>query len=254
MMQLFDLKGKTAVVTGGGRGIGRAIALALAEAGADVAITSRTDEELIKVGKEIEDFSRKSFYKAMDVRDKKSIDQFVAEIVEQQGSIDILVNAAGLNVRRAFLDFTEEEWDFVLDINLKGTVLACQTVLPYMIKQKQGKIINIASLSSVLGFKDMAAYAASKGAVSQLTKALAVEFAEQGINVNAIGPGYFSTKMTEPVFSDEKKLEWMMMRTPMKRIGEDLDLQGVAVFLASEASRYMTGQTMYIDGGWIVSA
>jgi 2-deoxy-D-gluconate 3-dehydrogenase len=253
-MNLFNLEGKTAIVTGGGRGIGRNIALALAEAGANVAITSRSEKELIEVSKEIESYSRKSFYETMDIRKKDDFANFISKVNEEQGSIDILVNAAGLNVRRSFLDFTEDEWDFVIDVNLKGTMLASQVVIPYMQKQNSGKIINIASLSSVLGFKDMAAYAASKGAVSQLTKVLAVEFAENGINVNAIGPGYFSTKMTAPVFEDEQKNEWMMMRTPMKRTGEDMDLKGAAVFLASEASRFMTGQTMYIDGGWLVNA
>lgn len=133
-------------------------------------------------------------------------------------------------------------------------MLASQVVIPYMKKQKSGRIINIASLSSVLGFKDMAAYAASKGGVSQLTKALAVEFAEDGINVNAIGPGYFSTKMTTPVFEDDKKRDWMMIRTPMKRTGNEEDLKGAAIYLASEASRFMTGQTLYVDGGWLVNA
>lgn len=253
-MKLFSLEGKTAIVTGGGRGLGRSIALALAEAGADVAVTSRSANELLEVCKEIESYSRKSFYATMDVRNKEDFAKFTSEIYKEQGSIDILVNAAGLNVRRSFLDFTEDEWDFVMSINTKGTMLASQVVLPYMKEQNSGRIINIASLSSVLGFKEMAAYAASKGAVSQLTKAMAVEFAENGINVNAIGPGYFSTQMTAPVFADEEKNEWMMMRTPMKRTGGEQDLKGAAIFLASEASSFMTGQTMYIDGGWLVSA
>ncbi|RST61733.1 glucose 1-dehydrogenase [Siminovitchia terrae] len=253
-MKLFSLEGKTAIVTGGGRGLGRSMALALAEAGADVAVTSRSENELVEVSKEIESYGRKSFYEALDIQNKNDFSSFVSNVNKEQGSVDILVNAAGLNVRRSFLDFTEEEWDFVMDVNLKGTMFACQAVIPYMKKQNSGRIINVASLSSVLGFKDMAAYAASKGAVSQLTKAMAVEFAENGINVNAIGPGYFSTKMTAPVFKDEQKNEWMMMRTPMKRTGTDQDLKGAAIFLASEASNFMTGQTLYIDGGWLVSA
>lgn len=252
-MRIFDLTGKTALVTGGGRGLGRGIALALAEAGADVALTSRTEEELKLVSKEIESLSRRSFYQVLDVRDANSMRSFVERIVEEQGQIDILVNAAGVNIRRPFLEITAEDWDYVMDINLRSVLLTSQLVLPYMVKMGRGKIINFASLTSQIGLKDMAIYGASKGGVAQITKAMAVEFAEAGIQVNAIGPGYFSTKMTKPVFDDEARRQWLISRIPMSRTGEDNDLAGVSIFLASNASDYITGQTIFVDGGWLAS-
>jgi 2-deoxy-D-gluconate 3-dehydrogenase len=249
----FDLTGKTALVTGGGRGIGRAIALALAEAGANVAVTSRTESELVEVANEITNLSRKAYYAPVDVRNKESIQSFVDHVVEQEGKIDILVNGAGTNRRVSFLDLTEEDWDFVMDVNLKSVVFVSQAVIPYMQKQKFGKIINIASLTSEIGLPNMPAYTASKGAVSQLTKSLAVDFAEDGIFVNAIGPGYFKTEMTKVLFQNKEKVEWMKSRIPLRRTGEVEELQGAAVFLASEASNYITGQTIYVDGGWLIS-
>lgn len=252
-MRLFDLTGKTAFVTGGGRGIGRSIALALAEAGANVAVMSRTESELKAVAKEIEGFSRKSYYGIADVRDKDSIQRFVDEVVEKEGKIDILVNGAGTNKRYGFLELSEEDWDFVMDVNLKSVYLTSQAVIPYMQKQKYGKIINIASLTSELAFPNMASYAASKGGVSQLTKVIAVEFADDGILSNAIGPGYFETEMTKVLFEDQERVDWMKSRTPLKRVGQLDELQGAAVYLASSASDYVTGQTIYVDGGWLSS-
>lgn len=252
-MRLFDLTGKTALVTGGGRGIGKSIALALAEAGANVAVTSRTENELIKTVEEISALSRNAYYAPVDVRNKESMVSFVEEVAEKEGKIDILVNGAGTNNRVSFLDITEEDWDFVMDINLKSVVFASQAVIPHMKKQQYGKIINIASLTSEIGLNNMAAYGASKGGVSQLTKALAVEFAEDGICTNAIGPGYFKTEMTKVLFENQQKVEWMNSRIPLGRTGNVEDLQGTAVFLASDASNYITGQTIYVDGGWLSS-
>lgn len=249
----FDLTGKTALVTGGGRGLGRSIALALAEAGANVALASRTVSELESVAKEIKGKNRKAYYQSIDINDKEAINSYVEEIVKQEGKIDILINGAGNNKRTPFLDITEEEWDFVMGINLKSILFASQAVIPHMQKQKYGKIINIASLTSEIGLKNMAAYGASKGGVSQITKALAVEFAEDGIATNAIGPGYFQTKMTESLFKDQQKVEWMESRIPLKRTGDTEDVKGAAVFLASDASEYITGQTIYVDGGWLIS-
>ena len=225
-MGLFDLHGKTAIVTGGGRGIGRSIALALAEAGANVAVTSRTEQELISVADEITALSRKAYYSAVDVRDKQAIAAFVEEVVSKEGKVDILVNGAGTNRRLPFLDITEEDWDFVMDINLKSVLLATQAVIPHMKKQQYGKIINIASLTSEIGFNNMTIYGASKGGVSQMTKVL---------------------------FEDQQKVDWMLSRIPLKRTGNVEDLQGTAVFLASDASNYITGQTIYVDGGWLIS-
>jgi NAD(P)-dependent dehydrogenase (short-subunit alcohol dehydrogenase family) len=252
-LEQFDLTGKTALVTGGGRGLGKSIALALAEAGANVAITSRTESELQEVAKEINSFSRNALYASVDIRDKQAIQAFVDEVVEKEGKIDILVNGAGTNKRVPFLEVTEEDWDFVMDINLKSVLFASQAVIPYMQKQKYGKIINIASLTSEIGLSNMPIYGASKGGVSQLTKALAVDFAQDGIYTNAIGPGYFKTEMTKVLFEDPKKVEWMNSRIPLKRTGNMEDIRGVAVFLASDASNYITGQTIYVDGGWLFS-
>ena len=250
---LFDLNGKTALVTGGGRGIGRGIALALAEAGANVAVTSRTESELKSVASEISALSRKAYFSTVDVRNKEAISNFVEKVVQEEGKIDILVNGAGTNKRVPFLEVTEEDWDFVMDINLKSVLFATQAVIPYMKKQKYGKIINIASLTSEIGLNHMTIYGASKGGVSQITKALAVEFADDGILTNAIGPGYFKTEMTKVLFEDQQKVEWMKSRIPLKRTGNVEDIQGAAVFLASDASNYITGQTIYVDGGWLIS-
>lgn len=252
-MELFNLKGKTALVTGGGRGLGKTIALSLAEAGANVSVVSRTEKELKEVAKEINDFSVKSYYKALDVTDKDSISSYVEELIEQEGRIDILVNAAGGNRRVPLLDVNEEDWEFVMNLNLKSVLFCSQSVIPYMQQQQSGKIINIASLSSEIGLPNMPLYGASKGGVSQLTKSLALDFAGDGIAVNAIGPGYFQTKMTESLFKDEGKVEWMKNRIPMGRTGETDDIKGASIFLASEAANYITGQTIYVDGGWLSS-
>lgn len=252
-MELFNLKGKTALVTGGGRGLGKTIALSLAEAGANVSVVSRTEEELKQVAKDINDFSVKSYYKALDITDKELISKYVKELVEKEGKIDILVNAAGGNRRVPLLDVSEDDWEFVMNLNLKSVLFCSQAVIPYMQKQQSGKIINVASLSSEIGLPNMPLYGASKGGVSQLTKSLALDFAGDGIAVNAIGPGYFQTKMTESVFKDEKRMEWMKGRIPMGRTGEVEDIKGASIFLASAAADYITGQTIYVDGGWLSS-
>lgn len=253
-MKLFNLGGQTAVVTGGGRGLGKAIALALAEAGANVVVASRTETELKDVCKEIEQkYKGKAYYQTVDIRDKASIHHLVEHVIEKEGKIDILVNGAGTNIRGKMIDLDEKDWDFVMDVNLKSVYLVSKAVIPHMQKQKFGKIINIASLTSELGFPNMPVYASSKGGVSQLTKAMAVEYAEDGIFTNAIGPGYFKTEMTKAVFEDEERVKWMKSRIPLKRIGETEDLHGTAIFLASKASNYITGQTIYVDGGWLIS-
>lgn len=252
-MNLFNLTGKTALVTGGGRGLGESIALSLAEAGANVAVVSRTENELKAVVKKLNKFSGNAYYKAIDILDKNSIESFVLELIEKEGSIDILVNGAGTNKRIPFLDVSDEDWENVMNVNLKSVLYVSQAVIPYMQKQQQGKIINIASLTSEIGLEGMPMYGASKGGVSQLTKSMAVDFARDGILVNAIGPGYFKTKMTEKLFQDDKKLRWMEDRIPLQRTGEAEDLKGTAIFLASKASDYITGQTIYVDGGWLIS-
>lgn len=253
MVKLFDLSGRTALITGGGRGIGRSIALALAESGANVALTSRTESQLEQVANDILNLSRRAYYSALDICDLEAVKNFVDEVVSREGKIDILVNAAGGNRRIPMTQVTEDDWDFVMDLNLKSVFFTTQIVIPYMQKQRYGKIINIASLTSQLGIKNMSVYSASKGGISQLTKSIAVEFAKDGILANAIGPGYFKTEMTKAVFEDQNYLEWMKSRIPLGRTGEVDELRGVAVFLASEASKYVTGQTIYVDGGWLSS-
>lgn len=250
---LFSLEGKTAIITGGSRGLGKAMTQALSAAGARVAIISRTESELEKTAAEINSNGGNCTYKALDIMNRAELQNYVNELYEENGSIDILINAAGVNKRYPFLEFPESEWDQVIDTNLKSVYQITQIVIPYMQKNNYGKIINIASLTSEIGFPNMAAYVASKGAITQFTKALAVEFAESGINVNAIGPGYFKTELTMPLFKDEEKVAWMKSRIPLKKIGEPEDLKGTAVFLASRASDYITGQTIYVDGGWLIS-
>jgi len=250
---LFNLEGKTAIITGGSRGLGKAMTQALSEAGAKVAIISRTESELEKTAAEINSSGGNCTYQALDIMNRADFQAFVDRLYEENGSVDILINAAGVNKRHSFLDFPEDDWDQVVNTNLKSVYQVSQVVIPYMQKNNYGKIINIASLTSEIGLPNMAAYVASKGAISQFTKALAVEFAESGINVNAIGPGYFKTELTMPLFKDEEKVAWMMSRIPLKKIGDPDDLKGAAVFLASGASNYITGQTIYVDGGWLIS-
>jgi len=252
----FDLTGKVALVTGGSRGLGRGIALGLANAGADVAICSRTEETVRNAAAEIEDLGRKSLPIKADVSKVADINRMVAEVMDEFGHIDILVNAAGLNIRMPAVQYTEEQWDFILGANLKGTFFCCQAVAKVMIKpegtlQNKGKIINIGSLTSGIGLPTVAPYAASKGGVLQLTKTLAIEWAKYNINVNAIGPGFHQTDLTQPLFSNPEWTERLLTMLPIERPGTSEDLIGAAVFLASDASDYMTGQIIYVDGGFL---
>ena len=254
---LFDLDGKVALVTGGGRGLGRSMALALAQAGADLALASRTEAELKGVGDEITglDQKRRIFSIAVDLTDFDQIPRTIERVVSHYGRIDILVNNAGRNIRGPAENFSLQDWDAVMDINLKAAFLMAQAAGRVMIRQGCGKIINTASLTSFVGFPNMIAYCASRGGVQQMTKALALEWAKYGIHVNAIAPGYFSTKQTQPVFEDPTRREWILSKIPMGRIGDlSQDLKGVIVFLASHASDYITGQTIIVDGGWMAGA
>jgi len=253
-MELFSLQKKVAVVIGGSKGLGKGIAIGLAQAGATVVLGSRNQLELDQAAADI----RKQGYAdviglSVDITSVEAIQQFVNEIVKNKGRIDILVNSAGINIRKKAVDFTENDWDKVMDIQLKYVFFTNQVVANYMINEKiRGKIINIASLTSVLGFKGMVAYCSAKAGIVQMTKALANEWAEYGINVNAIGPGYYETEMTKKLFSDPKVVESMIGNIPLKRIGMPEDLIGTAVLLASEASTYITGQVIYVDGGWLI--
>jgi 2-deoxy-D-gluconate 3-dehydrogenase len=251
VIEQFRLTDKAAIVTGASRGLGKAIALGLADAGAQVALASRDLAALREVETEIARNGRKALALQVDVSQAVSVHRMVKETTEAFGRVDILVNAAGTTSRHPSEAYPEAEWDEVVDVNLKGTFLCCQAVGQVMIGQGGGKIINIASLASVIGIPTVPAYAASKGGVAQLTKALAIDWARYHINVNAIGPGYFLTDMTAPLQNDPARSSQIMGRIPMSRWGRPQELQGVAVFLASEASAYITGQTVYVDGGWL---
>jgi len=251
ILDKYNLKDKVAIVTGASSGLGKGMSLALSEAGANLVLVSRRLQLLQEVAKLTSKKDQKCFCFSADVSKKEQVEHTVDEVVKIFGKIDILVNVAGINRRNLLENFSEEDWNAVIDINLKGTFLFSQVVGKVMIKQNKGKIINIASMTSVIGGKNIPAYSASKGGVVQLTKAFAVAWAKYNINVNAIGPGWFKTPMTKSLYEDKDKNSQILSRIPMKRWGEPADLAGTVVFLASEASDYITGATIYVDGGYL---
>jgi len=253
ILETFSLEGKTALVTGAGRGIGRGLALAFAEAGADVALNARTQPELAAVAREIEALGRRAIVLQGDVSSAKSARDAVESAIGELGQLDVLLNAAGTAVRGPAEDVTEEQYDRMLNVNLRGTYFACQAAGRHMLERGSGSIVNIGSLTTSFGLPLRSVYAATKGAVGQLTKTLAVEWAGRGVRVNCIAPGWILTPLTQPVHDDPKQSDWITGRTPMGRWGTPEDLQGAAVYLASNASAFMTGQTLYIDGGFIVA-
>ena len=246
----FDLTGKVAIVTGAGRGLGYHISLALAKYGADVVVCSRTGSELKKVAADIEQLGRRALIQSLDLRNIKSIQPMIDEAVKTFGRIDVLVNNAGVNRPQWALEVTEENWDLVINTNLKGLFFCAQAVAQVMIHQRKGKIINISSDAGTVGLPRRAAYCASKGGVNLLTKVLAIEWAEYHINVNAIAPAFIETPLTQPMFEEKGFREYVLGNTPLGRVGKPADVTGAVVFLASEASDYMTGHVMLIDGGW----
>lgn len=250
---LFDLSGRVAVVTGGSTGLGHAIAVGLAEAGADVVASSRRAEQVDTVAAEIEALGRRTLRLTSDVQDRSTLQALHDEVVRQFGKVDILVNAAGVTHKSATLEESEAEWTRVLDTNLSGTLRACQIFGPGMVKAGWGRIINIASLTTFVGFYQVAAYGASKAAVGSLTKTLAVELAQSGVNVNAIAPGMFPTDLNAKLITGTPRGEELHMRVPMGRFGRAEELVGAAVFLASEASGYVTGEIIAVDGGFLAS-
>ncbi|HGE70690.1 TPA: glucose 1-dehydrogenase [Candidatus Poribacteria bacterium] len=245
------LDGKFGIVTGASRGLGRSMAIGLAEAGADLAIISRGLPDLMEVAKEIEKIGRKVLPINADISNLKQANDMVDKVVTEFGKIDILVNNAGTTIRMKVEDFTEEAWDKVMAVNLKGAFFCAQAVGKVMIKQMSGKIINTASLLSAIGVPNAVAYAATKGGIAQITKCMAVEWAKYNINVNAIAPGYFRTPLTKPLQDDPIRSSQILSRIPMQRWGDPDDLKGIVVFLASEASNYVTGQIIFVDGGWM---
>ncbi|MCL6447339.1 MAG: glucose 1-dehydrogenase [Armatimonadetes bacterium] len=251
MLEKFSLKGKIALVTGGSRGLGKAMALALAKAGADLAVAARTEPELKQTVGEISSLGRQAAAFRVDVASVPQIHRMIQEVVLKFGRLDILVNAAGMNIRKPVLDVTEGEWDLLLSVNLKSAFFAAQAAAKVMIPRGRGKIINVASLTSKIGLPNICMYGASKGGIAQMTRGMAVEWARYNINVNAIGPGYFKTAMTAPLFKNEETATQLKNRIPLGRTGIPEDLAGATVFLASEASDYITGQIIYVDGGWL---
>jgi NAD(P)-dependent dehydrogenase (short-subunit alcohol dehydrogenase family) len=249
---LFDLTGKTAMVTGGTRGLGEVSAIALAKAGADVAVCGRNEENLDRVSGAIVDLGRSAAGFFLDVTSKESISRGVDQILKQFGKIDILVNNAGVNYRVPVLEFPEDMWDLVLSTNLKGYFLVAQAVVPQMLERGYGKVINMGSILGTVALPMQAAYASSKGGVDQLTKVMALEWAKQGVRVNAIGLTYFETELVAQLRNDPERFNFINERTPMGRWGYPPELEGIVIFLAAPASDFITGQTIYIDGGWTV--
>lgn len=248
-----ELLGKVALVTGASRGLGAGMAKALAAAGADLALASRTVDDLERVALEIQGMGREALVIPADLSQVSQVRAMVAAAERHYGRVDILLNNAGFNVRKPALEVREEDWDQLHAVNLKAVFFASQAVAPGMIARGGGKIINVASLTTVLGFPNQSVYGASRGGVGQLTKALAVEWAKHRINVNAIGPGYYETAQTRPLFEDPEKREWIRARIPLGRTGVAEDLAGAIVFLASPASDYVTGQILFVDGGWLAA-
>jgi 2-deoxy-D-gluconate 3-dehydrogenase len=248
---LFSLDGKVVLVSGASRGIGKGIAVGLAGAGANLALVARSESNLIEVWQEIRSMGKQAEIFPYDLNQTDGIPDLVAEVVESYGRIDILVNNAGTTHRDDAVDFPEERWDDVMTVNLKAVWLLCQQVGRGMVERGGGKIINIASLLSFSGGIRATAYAASKGGVAQLTKALANEWASKGVNVNAITPGYIETDMSSALLADPVRAPQLMDRIPAGRFGVPDDLAGAAIFLASEAASYIHGHILTVDGGWM---
>jgi NAD(P)-dependent dehydrogenase (short-subunit alcohol dehydrogenase family) len=246
----FNLSGKVAIVTGAGRGLGYHIALALAKYGADLILCSRTVSELERAKTEIEVFGRKVLVQKMDAAKIPEIHRMVEASLEAFGRIDILVNNAGINIPQWAVDVTEEAWDQVFDINLKGLFFCAQAVGKVMIKQRRGKIINVSSQAGCVGIPQRAAYCSSKGGINLLTKVLAIEWAPHNVLVNAIAPTFIETPFTKPMFEKEGFRDFVLGNIPLGHVGQPEDVTGAVIYLASAASNLVTGHVLLIDGGW----
>src|SRR5947207_12410971 len=247
--ELFDLTGRVAIVTGTSRGLGQNLARALAKAGADLVLTSRNRDHLLTFESEIKSLGRRAVSLQLDVRHLSSIQQMVADAESAFAHIDILVNNAGCNVRKPALEVTWEDWNQVLETNLRGAFFVAQAVARHMISRKYGRIINIGSVTSVAGYAGLGPYGASRGGVKQLTMSLADDWGMHGITVNCLAPGWFKTAQNAVMYEDQEWVQYLCDRIPLKRPGQPPDLEGAIVFLASDASAYITGQTLLVDGG-----
>jgi NAD(P)-dependent dehydrogenase (short-subunit alcohol dehydrogenase family) len=247
-LKLFDLTGQLALITGASKGLGQYFGRALAGAGADLIVTSRREEDLQPFVKEIEALGRKAYPLRLDVRDHASIEA-MALAAAKIGQIHVLVNNAGCNVRKPASDVTWEDWNLVLDTNLRGSFFVAQQIAKQMVAHRYGRIVNIGSVTSVFGYAGLAPYTASRGGIRQLTMSLADEWGRHGITVNCLAPGWFHTAQNHVLYENQEWVDYLVDRIPLKRPGEPHDLDGAIVFLASEASRYITGQTLLVDGG-----
>jgi NAD(P)-dependent dehydrogenase (short-subunit alcohol dehydrogenase family) len=250
----FDLSGKVAVVTGASRGLGQTFARALARAGADLVITSRTLDSLTAFQAEIESLGRRAVALELDVRREDSIGAMAAAAAAAYPRLDILVNNAGCNVRKPALDVTWDDWNLILDTNLRGAFFVAQSVARLMMPHRYGRIINIGSLTSVMGYAGLGPYGASRGGIRQLTMSLADDWGPHGITVNCLAPGWFKTDQNKVMYDDPEWVADLVDRIPVRRPGRPGDLEGPVVFLASDASEYITGQTLLVDGGMSVGA
>ena len=247
--RLFDLGGRVAIVTGTSRGLGQYFARALARAGADLVLTSRRLSDLTPFQAEIEALGRRAVALELDVRDRESIERMAAAAEAAYGHLDILVNNAGCNVRKPALDVTWDDWNLVVDTNLRGSFFVAQAVARRMVARNYGRIINIGSVTSVAGYAGLGPYGASRGGIRQLTMSLAHDWGKHGVTVNCLAPGWFRTAQNKVMYEDEAWVDYLVERIPVGRPGQPTDLDGAVVFLASETSRYVTGQTLLVDGG-----
>jgi NAD(P)-dependent dehydrogenase (short-subunit alcohol dehydrogenase family) len=246
---LFDLTGQVALVTGTSRGLGQYFARALARAGADLILTSRRRESLVDFEAEMQSLGRRTLALELDVRDPASIERMADEAEAAFGQIHILVNNAGCNVRKPALEVTWDDWNLVLDTNLRGSFFVAQAIARGMIARGYGRIVNIGSVTSVFGYAGLAPYGASRGGVRQLTMSLADDWGPHGLTVNCLAPGWFKTAQNAVLYENAEWVQSLTERIPVRRPGAPADLDGAIVFLASEASRYVTGQTLLVDGG-----
>lgn len=246
---LFDLSGKVAIVTGASRGLGQYFGRALAGAGADLVITSRSAERLGEFRAEIEAMGRRALPLELDVRELSSIEAMVEAAHDHYGTIDILINNAGLNIRKPAVEITWEDWNTVLDTNLRGSFFVAQAVAKKMIPRRYGRIVNIGSVTSVFGYAGITPYCASRGGVKQMTMSLADDWGDYGITVNCLAPGWFKTEQNKVLYENAAWVAYLEDRIPLSRAGTPHDLDGAVVFLASDASGYVTGQTLLVDGG-----